>query len=661
MGRPILLTHDRAPGDIVCMTACIRDLARTHPEYDIYVNTSCSAMWKNNPYIRRTGRNNTPGMQAFKLDYGKYITKANTKPMHFISAFHADLSEKIGQYVPVLEPHGDLHLSDYKKQNSPIDGRYWYIITGGKSDFTCKIWSALKWQQTVDMLRQFGIRFVQDGALFRGHTQPPMTGVLNVVGKTNLRDMLWMIYHADGVICHVTAAAHIAAALHTPCVVIAGGREHWWWEAYCNVDEQIFGPHCKPHPVPHRFLHTLGLLPCCERKGCWQNKVSKLEQDKHRMYCKSAVYDDNGQLYPKCLDMIQPEHVVEAVMDYYKCGTLPPIGDPPRIRLPDGKEIVAGTLSQTPTEAIPPRARAPAFLDLFQVDIKNDTHAGHAANKPPTVVNKFEGLNNHTLPVGEAIKNKIIGGRVTICILMYGNYFHLHKQCLNSILSTTQAEHRQIRIACNEVCSETLQYLSRLKDQQKIHKIIVNQTNMKKYPAMRQLFYDQDDPITDKWIIWFDDDSIANKDAAWLDKLCKKIVSVYANGARIVGAEFYWKLSQAQVSWIRSRPWYHNRLFQTRNGNESPNGEYVQFPAGGFWAIARDVVQRTNIPDPEIGQNGGAYMIGEQLWQAGYHMGSWNNKNQFIATSSAARRGLEEIHTGDQGWQPGGVFKKMHS
>jgi hypothetical protein len=277
--------------------------------------------------------------------------------------------------------------------------------------------------------------------------------------------------------------------------------------------------------------------------------------------------------------------------------------------------------------------------------------------------NPFEGLGKkkQTPVITDVINNPIIGGRVTICVLLYGNYAHLHRQCLSAIVSTTSTEHRQLRVACNEVCPETLQYLSELHDKQQVYKVIVNQTNEKKYPAMRQLLHDPKHPIEDKWIIWLDDDSIANRDPAWLAKLLHKIVASHPDGARLFGAEFYWKFNQSQVAWIRSRPWYRNRAFQTRNGREAPNGDHVKFAAGGFWALDMDVVRRANIPDPDIGQNGGDYMIGEQVWQAGFSLAGWNNKKQFIFTSSVKRRGLEEVHTGDSGWQPGGVFKKMHS
>jgi len=193
-----------------------------------------------------------------------------------------------------------------------------------------------------------------------------------------------------------------------------------------------------------------------------------------------------------------------------------------------------------------------------------------------------------------------------------------------------------------------------LKEEGQIYKVVVNRTNAKKYPTMRKLFYDKDDPITDQWIIWFDDDSIANKDPQWLSRLCKAIIAAYPQGARIFGAEFNWTFSQHQVDWIKSRPWYKGRPLQMANGHPAPNGNKVVFPAGGFWSLETDAMRKAGVPDEQIGHNGGDYMIAEQLWQTGYRMKGWNNGKKWITTSSVKRRGITEHHTGTAGWVPGG-------
>jgi hypothetical protein len=257
--------------------------------------------------------------------------------------------------------------------------------------------------------------------------------------------------------------------------------------------------------------------------------------------------------------------------------------------------------------------------------------------------------------------NPIIGGRATICVLMYGDYHEMHRACLGAILTTTPANRRQIRVACNAVCPDTREYLRQLREQQLLYKVIDNADNRKKYPAMRQLFYDEADPITDKWIVWFDDDSIANRDGQWYPKLLTAISAFYDSGARLFGAYYSIMLQPSQLTWVKSRPWYRGRPFQDSRGRPSPNANRAVFAAGGFWALETALMRAANIPDPEIGHNGGDYIVGEQVWQAGYTVKDWNSRKQFIHTSSVARRGLVEHHTGTPNWRPGGRAKEGYA
>ena len=144
MAQQILLTHNLAPGDITAMSACVRDLALTYPgEYEVHVQTSCKTLWEGNPHIAKAHGNTQPAeMQKFKMDYGWAIKQADRNALHFLTAFHRDLSNKLHRHVPVLYPKGDLYLDTWHREHRPVDGRYWYIITGGKSDFTTKVWSA---------------------------------------------------------------------------------------------------------------------------------------------------------------------------------------------------------------------------------------------------------------------------------------------------------------------------------------------------------------------------------------------------------------------------------------------------------------------------------------------------------------------------------------
>ena len=119
-----------------------------------------------------------------------------------------------------------------------------------------------------------------------GHHHPPLRNVLDLRGQTDLRQLVRLVYHAQGVLCPVTLLMHLAAAVETPpgmpknrpCVVIAGGREPAQWEAY-------------PH---HQYIHTNGALMCCDHGGCWKSRVVPLgdgdEKDEPRNLCVNVVH-----------------------------------------------------------------------------------------------------------------------------------------------------------------------------------------------------------------------------------------------------------------------------------------------------------------------------------------------------------------------------------
>lgn len=318
MTERLLLTHLRAPGDIVCMTACVRDLARTYPgRYEIHVSTSHPTIWDNNPDVASVNQSglNAP-IHRHLVSCRRGLEAADQDKLHYLTAFHRNLETHLGIQLPVCFPKGDLHLSEFERSTPLVDGPYWLLIAGGKTDITTKIWSRARFQELVYKLRDHGIQCVQDGAAGPGHIQPKLDGVTSFVGKTDLREAMRLVYHAVGVICPVTFAMHVAAAFDKRCVVLAGGREPFLWESYTNSTFRHFGPECAPVRVPHRYLHTIGRLDCCHESGCWKTKVVAEQADEASTACTQPVSDGHGQHIPKCLDLISTDSVVDAVLAY---------------------------------------------------------------------------------------------------------------------------------------------------------------------------------------------------------------------------------------------------------------------------------------------------------------------------------------------------------
>jgi ADP-heptose:LPS heptosyltransferase len=328
VARRIAFSHSRALGDVVVMTAAVRDFKLAYGDAaEVYVQSHFPQVWANNPHVAgHISLQRPTQMPTHALSYGPSLRELNNERRHFVTAFHVSIADRTkGEFAPpCTAPEPDLHLSDRDAAPDP-GGRYWVLFAGRKNDFTAKYWSVRSWQRTADLLRDAGLRVVQVGGKHRECWNPSLSGALDLVGKTGIRDLFALIAGAEGVICPVTSGMHIAAAFKKPCVVVAGGREHWWWEAYVDGPDRTFGPHAAPVATPHRFLHTQGLLPCCADRGCWQNKVSRHEPDKHRRYCRMPEDDGYGRQVPKCLLLITPEAVVDAALSYYRKGLLAPL------------------------------------------------------------------------------------------------------------------------------------------------------------------------------------------------------------------------------------------------------------------------------------------------------------------------------------------------
>lgn len=315
--RRLVLRSFQSPGDVLMLTAAIRDLHVAAPgQFQTDVRTSADALFENNPRVTRLNEGDG-GVESLDMHY-PLIHQSNQRPYHFIHGYAQYLEERLGLRIPVTRFAGDVHLSSAEKQLPPpgkelgIPEHFWIIMAGGKHDFTAKWWNPASYQAVVDHFRG-RLQFVQCGEA--GHWHPPLTGVINLLGKTNTREFVRLMYHADGVVCPVTFAMHLAAAVETkpgrprirPCVVIAGGREPKHWEAYPQ----------------HQFLDTIGMLPCCSEGGCWKSRcqlVGDGDPKDHHDVCVSPVQVRPDLRIAKCMEMITPEDVIHRIEMYLANG-----------------------------------------------------------------------------------------------------------------------------------------------------------------------------------------------------------------------------------------------------------------------------------------------------------------------------------------------------
>ncbi len=339
--RKLILRNFQSAGDIVMLSAAVRDLHRCYPgEFLTDVRTSCSDVWFHNPHLTPLA-DDDPDVQVIECHY-PLIHSSNQEPRHFLDGFVEYLNEQLGLRIRVTDFRGDLHIHDSEKhwfrQVEALSGAcppFWLFASGGKYDYTIKWWDAGRYQDVVDHFRG-RIQFVQVGEAHHNH--PALDGVVDLRGQTSLRELIRLMYHAQGALSAVSLLMHLAAAVEVkpgmpknrPCVVVAGGREPPHFTAY-------------PH---HQFIHTVGALKCCDNGGCWKSRTLPLGDGDVNDRPEALCVDVAGTL-PRCMDMISADDVIRRIELYYRGGALPAPSPPhPRGRRRDyAAAMTRGTTS----------------------------------------------------------------------------------------------------------------------------------------------------------------------------------------------------------------------------------------------------------------------------------------------------------------------------
>ena len=318
MIKKIIIKNSLSPGDIIMLTAAIRDLKLKYgTEFEIKTDTSAQKLWDYNPYLNQNLDEEADDVKEINADYD-LIHKSNQSPFHFIHGFIQDLNKKLDINIEPTIFKGDVHIGEEERgwysQIYEIVGKdipYWIIDAGYKNDYTAKQWESRRFQQIIDKFPQ--ITFVQIGAKDNGHNHPELKGknIINLIGKTDIRQLVRLMWNAYGVITPVSFPMHLSAAVemhprwkrkHRCVIVLAGGREPSHWEAYTN----------------HQYIHKCGMLSCTEDGGCWKSRVVKLNDgDKQdESLCLNPTKTKSGQIIAKCMDMIYTDHISILIQQY---------------------------------------------------------------------------------------------------------------------------------------------------------------------------------------------------------------------------------------------------------------------------------------------------------------------------------------------------------
>lgn len=284
-----ILKNAQPPGDILMLTACVRDIKQWYPNIQIGVDTSAGEIWDNNPNITHLDANDP---DTFELDMQYEIIHESNEKMenHFIHGFINDFNGKTGYAVKLTGFKPDLYLTDDEKNTPVFDDlpeKFVILNAGGKTDFESKWWWNEAWCAVVNLCPD--VTFVQIGKTDENshvHEKINAPNCIDKLGQTSLREFIRLVYQSSGTLSVVTCLMHLAAAFDKHAAVIAGGHEPWWWEKYPGQD----------------YFHTIGRLSCCRFGGCWKGQCENKNENNRQ----------------KCLELINPEDVAEKINGWFK-------------------------------------------------------------------------------------------------------------------------------------------------------------------------------------------------------------------------------------------------------------------------------------------------------------------------------------------------------
>src|SRR4051794_10120702 len=113
--RRLILRSFQSPGDIVMLTAAVRDLHAAYPgQFQTDVRTAASDLWLHNPHLTKL-QEGAAEVQAMDMHY-PLVHQSNERPYHFLHGYMQYLEQQLAVRIPVTRFQGDVHLASEEKR-----------------------------------------------------------------------------------------------------------------------------------------------------------------------------------------------------------------------------------------------------------------------------------------------------------------------------------------------------------------------------------------------------------------------------------------------------------------------------------------------------------------------------------------------------------------
>jgi ADP-heptose:LPS heptosyltransferase len=241
-------------GDELLLTCVARELKKRGPDLRIWQVSTAAELLRGNPDYHRVfpwsswplRHSNLMNRARLKLRYSEEV-ESGERELPVREHILAVLCRVAGIAGHVhLRPY--CHLTDEERLQGRVAQRQLVLHSVGVGSFANvmknKLWYHERFQRLVDELRAAhpDLTVVQIGV----ERDPPLSGVLDVRGKTTLRQAAGLLSQSECFVGTSGLFAHLARAVDCRAVIVYGGREHSWQSGYvCNESLDSHVP-CAP-------------------------------------------------------------------------------------------------------------------------------------------------------------------------------------------------------------------------------------------------------------------------------------------------------------------------------------------------------------------------------------------------------------------------------
>lgn len=233
--RDLILRADSTLIDNILLAGAVRDLHFSHPgSFRTDIRTSLRGIWQGNHDLTPL-RETDPDVTQVSIRIDASCCDANSR--HLAHQYADALARSANAPIVTTRLHGSVTLANAERTRSgrfcELPLRYWVLVTNRKS----KYWTSTLVQSVVDCFRGQLIFVHADGLSAAAHR---LRNTQNISAQLSIRELVQLIYHADGVVCPLGVAPHLTAAVDTrpdqtgrrPCIVLAEPEERWHLAVY---------------------------------------------------------------------------------------------------------------------------------------------------------------------------------------------------------------------------------------------------------------------------------------------------------------------------------------------------------------------------------------------------------------------------------------------